>query len=341
VHIRETSAAVWRRWIETLLMAALALALFQSYGAVQSANNSIAAGWLVLLPVLAGAHHGMLYGLLSAGMVCAVGLVAAALHLPALGALGSQITEGWGAVYASVGMIAGYFRDMLERRYRELEASASQRARELSALERAYQCLQSSHAQLEAKFRTKPHSLQSVLDDVALRMHELRSSEALAELALEVVASRTRVQAASLYLLGPGDSSQQLLSPPLARLSGYASPVNRARELPTHPLVQRALRTGSLVSIVDAAARALTADDVLVVVPLQSSSAQLRLLCVVHQLAFEGFRVEELRELHILLARLIDLMQQRLDGTAQRSPQRASRAPAADSGRVTARHQLS
>lgn len=275
-----------------------------AYG-ISASDGSLPVGWLVLLPVLAGAQHGTLYGCASAGVLCAVGLQAFALQAPvALSELGAAVAHGWGLVYAGVGAVAGYFRDLDERRHEQQSRRLRASTQELQTLERAFACLQWSHAQLEQQFCAQPYSLASILDAAAERMRELRSAAALSELVLEVVASRTRVQAASLYALGPYN---QVAHVPLATLGGAALDVS------SHPLVQRALRSNHLVSVVDAPARAQGAKGVLAAVALHSSCTQLRLLFVVHQLPFEAFSVEELRNLHQLLARLVDLVQQRID----------------------------
>jgi hypothetical protein len=305
VSTNETPVAAWRRWLETLLMAALGLAAYAAYRAHDPADSGLSAGWLVLLPVLAGAQHGTLYGCASALVLCAVGLQALALQAPPLAELGAAIAQGWGVVYAAVGAIAGFFRDLDERRHVLLSKRARDSAQELQTLERAFACLQWSHAQLEQQFCTQPYSLASILDAAAERMQELRSSAALADLMLEVVASRTRVEAASMYALGPRN---QLGTVALASLGAAAQ-----LDVAGHPLVQRALRSSGLVSIVDAPTRAQAQKGVLAAVALHSSCSQLRLMFVVHQLPFEAFCVDELRNLHVLLARLVDLAQQRID----------------------------
>jgi hypothetical protein len=292
------------RWLETLLMAALGLVAFGVYRAHNPVDAGLSAGWLVLLPVLAGAQHGTLYGCVSAGVLCAAGLQALALGAPPLSDLGNAVALGWGLVYAGVGAIAGYFRDLDERRHEQLERRARASSQELQTLERAFACLQWSHAELEQQFCAQPHSLAAILDTAAERMHELRSAAALSELMLEVVISRTRVQAASLYALGPYNQVAQV---PLASTGGAQLDVSH------HPLVQRALRSSGLVSVIDAPARAQAAKGVLAAVALHSSCTQLRLMFVVHQLPFEAFCVDELRNLHTLLARLVDLAQQRID----------------------------
>ena len=312
--------AAWRRWLETLLIAAIGLVAFGAYRAHNPVDSGLSAGWLVLLPVLAGAQHGTLYGCVSAGVLCAAGLQALVLRAAPLSELGSAVALGWGLVYAGVGAIAGYFRDLDERRHEQLERRARASAQELQTLERAFACLQWSHAQLEQQFCAQPYSLVSILDAAVERMQELRSAAALSELMLEVVTSRTRVQAASLYALGPYNQVAQI---PLASTGGAQLDVSQ------HPLVQRALRSSGLVSVIDAPARAQAAKGVLAAVALHSSCTQLRLMFVVHQLPFEAFCVEELRNLHTLLARLVDLAQERIDALEEAE---AASAPAA--GRV-------
>lgn len=301
---KQSPVAAWRRWLETLLIAALGLVAFGAYRTHNPVDAGLSVGWLVLLPLLAGAQHGTLYGCVSAGVLCAAGLQALVLRAAPLNELGSAVALGWGLVYAGVGAIAGYFRDLDQRRHEQLERRARASAQEREALERTLACLQWSHAQLEQQFCAQPHSLASILDATAERMDELRSAAALSELILEVVTSRTRVQAASLYALGPFN---QLAQVPLASTGGAQV------DVPNHPLVQRALRSSGLVSVIDAAARAQAVKGVLAAVALHSSCTQLRLMFVVHQLPFEAFCVEELRNLHTLLARLVDLAQERIN----------------------------
>lgn len=300
VSTNDAPIAAWRRWLETLLLATFALAAFGAFGPNNMSGAAIGVGWLVLAPALAGAQHGMLYGLVSAAVLSLTGLAAQGAPLAQLG---SAVAQGWGWVFAGIGAITGFFRDVDARRYALASSRARESSQELQALERAFVCLQWSHAQLEQQFCTQPHSLAAIMDAAAERMQQLRSAEALADLILEVALSSTSVQSASLY----GRADNQIARLPLA--SSLGAPA----ELFDHPLVLRALHCGRLVSIADAPSRAGAVEGVVAAIPLQSSCDQLRLMFVVHQLPFDAFGVEQLRSLHGLLARLVDLMQQRLD----------------------------
>src|SRR3978361_121551 len=101
VHTKPTPVAAWRRWSETLLLAAVGVATFAMY-ATHNPASDLSVVWLVLIPVLSGAQHGTSFGFVSAGAICAVGLQASAAHA-SLGALGSLVTQGWGLVFAGVG----------------------------------------------------------------------------------------------------------------------------------------------------------------------------------------------------------------------------------------------
>jgi hypothetical protein len=289
-----------RDWIETLALTTLGLA-FALYrnGDEQVLSTSVAA-WLVLLPVLSGAQHGMAHGLVSSLLICV-----AAIRIPLAadgGEDASSALYNWAFVYVGVGAIVGLCRDVAERRVSGLRQQTRAQAEQVQRLERALHTLRMSHGQLEQRFCTQPSSLESVLDGAIARMRDLGSGRELGELMLEVLSSRASLQAASLFVA----TTHGALPEPLAALGAAVGGTY------DHPFVARAALTRRMITVADPVARAHATPGVLAALPLSCSAGHLRFVLAIHQMPFDAFQLEQLRNLYALAARLTDLVHDRL-----------------------------
>ena len=287
----ERDRTVLRRWFETSVLTLGGCAVLGWLSHAEVVRE--VAAWSLLLPLLCGAQHGMLFGLFSAGALCALPLFVPSFELAA--------HPTFNLVYLSAGSLAGVYRDFAERRCDQAEEHARALSIRLQRLERAFCALQLSHVELEQRFATDPSPLAGVLHDFKRRARKLTSLPELAEMMLEVLASRAQLQAASLYPLARTRVSQEAL----------ASLGNVPAGAYEHPLVERAADSGRLVTVIDAELRAQADGAVVAAIPLRSSSGRIGMMLAVHQLPFEAFHADALRALYALALELIDLIEER------------------------------
>jgi polysaccharide biosynthesis protein PelD len=265
--------------------------------------------WLVLVPLLVGASHGLAPGLVSA-LLLGAGASAHAVRFDAL----TPDLASWSAGCLSAGAIAGYFCDAARRRRWLLDERANGLALQLEHAQRARRLLELSHARLEQRTAAPLSSLDAALEHAEQRMARLSTGAELAQALLEMLAGQGIVQAATLYRVLDTDR----LSPnPIAQL-GDARVGSRP-----HPLVQRVLATGRCASGADPEVLgAAAAQDwsVVAALPLATASARLVGVVAVHQMPFWGLAPEQLRNTLLLASYLADLMEDRLKTLdAQRS----------------------
>ena len=315
----ETSPRPLRRWLETACLSALGLIAVQLCETCAAVRGEEVAGWLVLLPVLCGAQHGMLYGIVSAALLCAAPVVG-----PALLQRDWPAARGLELVYVSAGAIAGMYRDVSARRSLQQGERTQALVLQLERTRRNLRTIQLSHDQLAQRFFTQPIALASLLERSAQRARQLESLPALAELMLEVLAAHASLQAAVLLRCHAG----RIVSEPLARLGEVDACLHE------HPLVQRAAVSGQLVTVLEPDSHAHATAGVLAAVPVRSACQKLTLVLVVQQLPFEAFHADALRSVHALAAELCDIVLARYLELAPAPARASQREPPAALSRL-------
>jgi hypothetical protein len=255
--------------------------------------------WLLLLPLLCGAQHGVAHAAVSCGLLSLM----AAAHVvmsDQLGQLSAELFTSWCGGGLVVGLVAGQFRDSHERRRSQLRTEVSQLSERLQRAERAGQIMTLSHAQLEERLAAMRWSLASSLSEVQRRMQQLSTRRELGEVLLEALASQGMVQAASLYWIGV----QQLMPTPVATLGRSPS----SSQL--HPLLQRTWKTRRLTTVVDA--KAGQDGEVLAAVPVITAGGVIVGVVAIHQMPFMAFQMDQLSQLLTIAGQLGDVMHERL-----------------------------
>ncbi|MET0391048.1 MAG: hypothetical protein ABW321_34065, partial [Polyangiales bacterium] len=253
--------------------------------------------WLVLVPLLVGAQHGLLHGLVSSVLLAlfAFGHGVGTSHFASIAfshwCLGGLLT----------GAIAGQFRDMHARRQRTAVTETVRLSERLERSERTGQILTLSHSRLEERLAAMRWSLSGSLAEAQRRMQERRSRRELGEIMLEVLASQAMVNAASLYWV----SADRLLPQAVAVLGASFG----SSQL--HPLVVRAFRSQRLTTLTDAASGEREG-AVLAAVPVLTSAGQVVGVVAIHQMSFMAFQAEQLSSLMLTVGQLGDMMNDRL-----------------------------
>lgn len=300
------------RWLETLTitMAAPLLGLLASRSDPYLVHASFP--WLVLVPLLVGAKHGLAPALVSAVLLSA-GMLTLAQRAHEL----SPELASWVLGCLVAGAIAGQFRDAAKRRRWLLQERANGLALQLERVQRARELLELSHVRLQQRMAAPPSSIEASMEDAEGRMAELSTAEDLGRALLDVLASQGIVQAASLYRMQAG----RTLSPlPIAKLG--------SRSAATHPhaLVLRAVASRRFAAAVDdeqAARVAVRDQSVVAALPLLTASSKLVGVIAVHRMPFMAFAPEQVRNTHLLASYLADLMEDRLEAV-QRSQRTTS-----------------
>jgi polysaccharide biosynthesis protein PelD len=285
-----------RSWIEILgITAIVPLGLF---GIHPGDPFLIRAGfpWLVLVPLLIGAQHGVLGALVSSALLSiAAWLVDAQAPASALWA--------WSGGCLAAGVISGHFRDRVATRLAHLNNRVEEYGSRLVRLSRAHAVLELSHQRLSDRLSAQTWSLDTAVADARQRLATCDSLASSASIVLNVLLNHAMVQSASLLLVAPKGSSSSAPLP--LELSGQLGP---ARSVDVrHPLIERAVLSGRLVAI-DVHAEASADPSILAAVPLSTTSGVQLGVLVVHEMPFMAFQAGHLKNLAALALHLSDLM---------------------------------
>jgi hypothetical protein len=257
--------------------------------------------WLVLLPLLMGAQHGL------RGAVASSALLSIGAWL--LGGSVSSLAE-WSAGGLSAGVVSGYCRDRIRSRLSHSSQLVEEYGGRLARLSRAHAVLKLSHQRLEERLSAQSWSLASAVNEAERRLASCDSLASAAQVALEVFFNHAMVQSASL-LLRPIRQRASSEDADGLELQGQLGP---ARSVDVrHPLIERALETGRLVAI-DVHADASADPSVLAAVPITAATGAKLGVLVVHEMPFMAFQTAHLKNLASLALYIGDLLAAPFDG---------------------------
>jgi hypothetical protein len=291
------------RWVEVVVFSSAVPLLRVAFGCHDPFLWEAACPWLFLLPLLAGALHGALAALLSAGLLSGL-LFADAAVVP-------QLAARWGLPCCALGVIAGRVADAERERVERLRRRIQQLTAALSRERTSRQVLQVSHRRLAARLPPPSSCLQASLDAVTARLVGSRSWPERGQLVLGVLAEHAAVQAASLFVVD--QSGAALAESAVAQLGDTTAP---ARDL----LVQRALRSGKLAMPAEPESLVAASAEVLAALPLVCRGRALAVVAI-QQLPFEAFEPGHLQESMLLLAMLAAAIAESLLLTAPEQPE--------------------
>ncbi len=258
--------------------------------------------WLVLVPLLIGAQHGL------RGAIASSALLSVGAWL-----LGGNVTSlsQWSAGGLSAGVVSGYCRDRIRSRLSCSGQLVEEYGARLARLSRAHAVLKLSHQRLEERLSAQSWSLASAVNEAERRLASCESPESAAQIALEVFFNHAMVQSASL-LLQPITGRASSDDARALTLQGQLGP---ARSVDVrHPLIERALETGRLVAI-DVHADASADPSVLAAVPISTASGAKLGVLVVHEMPFMAFQAAHLKNIASLALYIGDLLAAPFDGT--------------------------
>lgn len=251
--------------------------------------------WLVLIPLLIGAQHGVRGSVASGALLC--------LGAWLLGGHGAALAA-WCAGCIAAGVISGYCRDRIGARLAESSQLAREYGARLTRLSRAHAVLKLSHQKLEERLSAQSWSLAAAAREAEQRLSTCESLNAAARIALDVICNHAMVQSASL-LLSPITGRATSEDANALELRGQIGP---ARSVDVrNPLIQRALSTGKLVAI-DVHADASADPSVLAAVPLAAASGAKLGVLVVHEMPFMAFQAGHLKNLASIALYIGDLI---------------------------------
>jgi len=285
-----------RKWLEILgITACVPLAIY----CFHSRDPFLLRGgfpWLVLIPLLIGAQHGILAAVASSAL----------LSLAAWSLGGHSAPEAigaWSGGCLAAGVISGHFRDRICARLAHLSQQVEDDGARLVRLTRAHAVLKLSHQRLEERVSAQSWSLAAAVTDAKQRLVTCDSLASAGNVALNVFFNHAMVQSASL-LLGPitGHPTNDALA---LELQGQLGP-KRSVDV-RHPLIERALASGRLVAI-DVHADSGADSSILAVVPLRAASGAALGVLAVHEMPFMAFQAGHLKNLAVLALHLTDLI---------------------------------
>lgn len=273
----------WRGWLETAVLAALAVAA--------SALAGLALHWLALAPLLAGMRYGS-----SPGVACAAAQIAALSALArwgvAIDAPPGEAMLGW----LLAGLVPGQFRDAWDRQRHRLETCAQHATRRLAGLARAYHVIAASHDQLQRELPGTPSSLRDALEALGRDVIEssgARTIESLGARILSLFRVHAAVRAAALHVVDDHGRIAQACA-------ALGTPVARTDD----PLLREAVRLGEVVSVRDLPA----ATTALVAIPLVDVARRVHAVVAVHELPFLFLHGDTLTLFAVLGGHFGDLM---------------------------------
>jgi hypothetical protein len=296
---QQSGALQGRRWLETVVITFLGALLARAASSADPLLLRAAFPWLVLVPLLCAAQHGMLPGLVSSVLLGGLALD----HAVRARELTAPVLT-WCAGCAIVAAIAGQFQDAAQRRRASTSQSVQRWSQQLQRAHRAHHLLALSHAKLEERLQAARWSLAGSLGSASRRMADLTTPAELAQVLLDVLANQGMVQAASLYRV---DARGGLSESALATLGGATGSDGK------HPLVAQAVASGQLVAIADPEVWSRTLDRaVIAAVPLISAAQRVVGVVAIHQMPFIAFQPQHLRSLLVLASHVSDSMEDRL-----------------------------
>lgn len=248
--------------------------------------------WLAVGPLLAGLRYGFAHGCSSALLL--ITALTYAWQQRWLGQVQSPREMAVGVLL--IGMIAGEFSNMWQRRIEQLTASNAYRQERLDELARAFTLLKLSHEALEQRLAATTTNLRDCILSVRRQLLQATSDAGslygLAPLITRLFVTYGALQVTSLHEVA---QDGRLVPRPIARYGGDMS-VD-----PDDPLLAEALRTGNALSVkADAASDAALSEKLLMAVPIIDIADRVWAVLAVHKMPFRAFRKENLTLLAVI-----------------------------------------
>lgn len=283
-------------WLETLVITLSGPGLGLTLHAADPFWMHTSVPWLLVLPFLCGAQHGLIHAAFSSlslsGLALAYGIHSHQLDVVLL--------TSWSLGSLVLGALAGQFRDQRVNQQQHLRAEVAQLSERLLRAERTGQIMTLSHSQLEERLAATRWSLAGSLTEVHKRVQLLATRTQLGEVLLETLVSQAQVQAASLYWAGPTG----LLQTPIAHLGTVPS------RCELHPLLVRAWKTRNLTTVVESIAG--RDGEVLAAVPVLMSNGSALGVIAIHQMSFMAFQADQLATVLMIAGQVGDMIFDRL-----------------------------
>lgn len=279
-------------WTETLLITLLGPAIGYWSRPLDPLFMQAEFPWLAVGPLLAGLRYGFAHGCASALLL--ITAFTYAWQQRWLGEVQSPTQIAVGVLL--IGMIAGEFSNMWQRRIEQLTASNAYRQERLDELARAFGLLKLSHEALEQRVAASTTNLRDCILSVRRQLLQATSDAGslfgLAPLITRLFVTYGTLQVASLHEVTPGG---RILPNPMARYGGEMT-VD-----PDDPLLKEALRTGEALSLkADAASDAALSEKLLMAVPIIDITDRIWAVLAVHKMPFRAFRKENLTLLAVI-----------------------------------------
>ncbi len=296
-----STAPPFLTWAETLFLCLLFPALGWWLDPRDPLFTAAPFPWLVLAPLLPALRYGFTHGFVSALLL--IGLIALGWQegmLPA-NQFPSQLAVG----LLIVGMLAGEFTDVYQRRIEQQKAINGYQRMRLDEFTRNYHLLKASHDRLEQRLASGTQSLRGALLDLKRRLTKIPQFgndplETLAQQIIGVFATFGWIQVAGLYRV----RQMHLDSQPLATLGEL-----RAVD-PFDPLIRHTLTERRLVSLRETFVekREESGTLLLAAVPLVDVNEKIWGVLVVQEMPFIALHKENLRLLAVMGGHIGDIL---------------------------------
>jgi hypothetical protein len=294
----QPSAAVRVRWVEAVLLTAAIPGLRIAFG---SGDPFVLRGWfpwLALVPLAIGMQHGLECALASALLLCGgawVHAVATAGDVPA---------PAFGIASCAIAAVAGRARDAQWERCERLRRRVLQLEQAMAREKASRHVLQLSHERLLEQLAGAPHSLDASVAAAVERLSSLRSVSELGRALLDLLAQHAELQGGAVFAV---DARGILVDAPVAALGHVPeSSAGKGGEwcaVASSPLVERALQTRRLVSVVDGEQVSGAGQaDVLAALPLMAANARVLGVVAMTQLPFTAFHPAALGGAFVLVS---------------------------------------
>lgn len=290
----DTSASIWRGWLETFVVTAIVIAASFLTGHHDPFRLASGFPWPILAPLLVGLRYGFLYGFASALLVLAVLGVAINLEWQ----VAPEFPLSWSIGTVLVAMVAGEFRDTWGRRLHRLEGAYQYRAERLEEFTRSYQLLRLSHDRLE---QTVANSGFSLREGIMHLQSTLDTIDGLTDASLQKLIEFVAEYCALTQACIVGIIADKLDPRRIPAFIGGRFPVDD-----TDPVASSALESGELAAINFMKENIQDRDALLAAVPLADSTGEIHGMLLIRSMPFFAFHESNLKLLAILVAHGVD-----------------------------------
>lgn len=276
--------AVWRSWLETIVLTGATPVLGLAF---QPEDPVFASGrffWPILAPLIAALRYGVGHGV--AGAVL--------LGASVIWSLGPGRESGLlAAATLLVALVAGEFSEYWQRRLDGAERAMRLTAERTTRLARAYHAVVASHERLERTRLGETPSMRELLSDLQRDLARERSLATAGETLLKLLALHFGVRQASFHPVVDGGAV-------LPALANLGVPVSVSRD---DAVVREAVREKGLVSV-----DSQVSNGLLAAVALADSTGEVVALVAIREMPWESLQPGALRALAVTAGRAADIL---------------------------------